>query len=133
MLDRGRRRDRRPAGFCAPCDPTSIEPTNTDPEVLLVHGLSDGTLGASQSSEFLAHVLTYGLDAELITTDSGHREMIDPTTPAGEFAAEQVVALVSGQPSAFDLDREDAQIRYDGVPLAEPPDFVDTGGFQLVD
>ena len=168
----------------APFDPTSIEPTNTDLEVRLVHGLSDDTLGASESSEFLAHVLSYGLDAELITTDSGHGEMIDPTTPAGEFVAEQVVALVTGRPSAFELDGDDAQISYDGecnyagpstfevghpidlefetsddprlrflafsiladatvsdeeilsyegVPLAEPPEFVDTGGIQLVD
>ena len=59
-------------------------------------------------------MLSYGLDAELITTDSGHGEMIDPTTPAGDFVAEQVVALATGRPSAFDLDGDDAQISYDG-------------------
>lgn len=173
-----------PPGSFAPYDPTVIEPTNTDLEVRLVHGLSDATLGASESSEFVAHVGDHGLDAELITTDSGHGDMIDPTTTAGRFVAEQVVALVYEQPSAFDLEGEAARISYDGVcnyegpstfevgrpidlefetsedpqlrflafsilaeatvsdeeilsyegvPLAEPPEFVDTGGLQLVD
>ena len=90
---------RRFPDLYAPFDPTSLEPTNTDLEVRLIHGLSDGTLGASESSEFLAHVLSYGLDAQLISTDSGHGEMIDPMTPAGVFVAEQVVALVMGEPS----------------------------------
>ncbi len=167
----------------APYDPTSIEPTNLDLEVRLVQGLNDETIGMSESSEFLAHVLSYGLDAELIITDSGHGEMIDPTATAGEFVAGQIVSLVTGQPSAFELDGEDARMSYDGecnydgpqtfevgrpidvefetpddpvrflafsvlpdatvtdeeifsyegVPLAEPPEFVDAGGFQPVD
>jgi dienelactone hydrolase len=116
-----------PAGAFDPYDPTSIEPTNTDLEVRLIHGLSDDTLGASESSEFLGHVLSSGLDAELISTDSGHGEMIDPSTPAGEFVAEQVVALATGAPSALEI------LSYEGVPLAEPPDFVDSGGLELVD
>jgi len=59
-----------PVGFFAPYDPTVIEPTTVDLEVRLVKGLSDGTIAMSESSEFLAHVLPYGLDAELIITDS---------------------------------------------------------------
>jgi len=168
----------------APFDPTSIEPTNTGLEVRLIHGLADRSIVASESSEFLAHVLSFGLDVELITTDSGHGEMIDPTTPAGEFVAEQIVSLVTGEPSAFDLDGEDARMSYDGecnyegpstfevgrpidvefetsddpplrflafsiqpdatvtdeeilayegVPLGEPPEFVDAAGLELVD
>ncbi len=172
-----------PDEFFAPYDPTVIEPTNADLEVRLVQGLSDGTIGMSESSEFLAHVLSYGLDAELIITDSGHGEMIDPTATAGEFVAEQIVSLVTDQLSAFELDGEKARMSYDGacnyegpqtfevgrpinvefetpddplrflaysilpdvtvldgeifsyddVPLAEPPEFVDAGGFQPVD
>jgi len=30
--------------------------------------------------------------------------MIDPTAAAGEFVAEQIVSLVTGQPNAFELD-----------------------------
>jgi acetyl esterase/lipase len=115
------------ADLYAPYDPTSIEPTNTDLEVRLIHGLSDGTLGVSESSEFLGHVLSYGLDAELITTDSGHGEMIDPTTPAGEFVADQIVSLVTGEPSAFDLDGENAEMSYDGVCRYEGPMTFEVG------
>lgn len=167
----------------APYDPMTIEPTNADLEVRLVHGMSDDTVSADVSSAFLGHLLANGIDAQMISTDSGHGEMIDPATPAGEFMAEQIVALVTGEPSAFDDEGEPARMSDDGtcnysgpstfevrrpvdidfttpdeptlllafsvlpdapetdeeitalegIPIDEPPDFVDAGGVQLID
>jgi dienelactone hydrolase len=167
----------------APYDPMTIEPTNTDLEVRLVHGMSDDSVSADVSSAYLGHLLAGGIDAQMIATDSGHGEMIDTSTPAGEFMAEQIVALVMGETSAFDEQGEPARMSDDGscnyegtstfevrrpidiefttpdepvwflafsvlpeanvtdeeimaregVPLDEPPDFVDFGGLQLID
>lgn len=111
----------------APYDPTAIEPTNLDLEVRLIHGLGDGIIGAFASSEFLGHVLSNGLDAQLITTDSGHGEMIDPATTAGEFVADQIVALVTGTPSAFDLEGDDARMSYDGACNYDGPSGYEVG------
>jgi dienelactone hydrolase len=167
----------------APYDPLTIEPTNGELEVRLVHGMSDDSVSADVSSAFLGHLLANGIDARMISTDSAHGALIDPSTPAGEFMAEQIVALVRGEPSAFDDEGEPATMVYDGscrydgpstfdvgrpidvefatpdgqvwllafsvlpdatetddeimeregVPLGEPPDFVDFGGIQLID
>lgn len=121
----------RAPDFYAPFDPTSIEPSNDDLEVRLLHGLVDHTVGPGESSEFLAHTVSYGLDAEMITTDSGHGAMIDPETPAGEFVAEQIVALVTGVSSAFDLTADDARMRLDKSGIADVCVFDGPSTFQL--
>jgi hypothetical protein len=145
--------------------------------------MSDDSVSADVSSAFLGHLLDNGIDAQMISTDSGHGELIDPSRPGGEFVAEQIVALVTGEPSAFDETgqsatmSDDGTCRYDGpatfevgrpidlefttpdeptwllafsvlpdapetdeeimaregVPVDEPPDFVDFGGLQLID
>ncbi len=96
-----------PAEFFAPYDPTVIEPTNTDLEVRLVQGLSDGTIGMSESSEFLAHVLSYGLDAELIITGSaGHGES-RPNRHWGRSAPTSAIAAAA--PISFALMRVDGE------------------------
>lgn len=106
----------------APYDPFQIEPSNRDLEVRLIHGFYDTAVDARVSLLFDGHLDVCGLDSAAVVTDSGHSDMRDPSTPAGRFVADQIVALVQGRESVFDRTADEAVVdfgetgdcRYDG-------------------
>ena len=85
-------------------DPFSIEVTNPDMEVRLIHGLADGAVRARVSVRFDDHLRDLGIDTALVTTDTGHSDLRDPATPGGRFVTDQVGALIHGQPSVFERE-----------------------------
>jgi hypothetical protein len=112
-------------------DPMTIEPSNADLEVRLIHGYYDTAVDARVSLLFDEHLDGCGFDSAVVATDTGHSDMRDPSTPAGRFVADQIVALVNGRASVFDgpADRavvefaESGECGYEGpleVPRGEP-------------
>ena len=85
-------------------DPFSIEITNSELEVRLIHGVADRAVCSRVSMHFADHLTAHGVDAELVTTDSGHSHLRDPNTPSGRFVVEQVSAIVHDRPSVFELE-----------------------------
>lgn len=114
-----------------PYDPMTIEPTNADLEVRLIHGYYDTAVDARVSLLFDEHLTVCGIDSAVIATDTGHSELRDPSMPAGRFVVDQVDALIHGRESVFDRSTdeatvgfaEDGECRYDGptqMPRGEP-------------
>lgn len=114
-----------------PYNPMSIEPSNSDLEVRLLHGYYDTAVDARVSLLFDHHLDDCGVDAAFVATDTGHSEMRDPSSPAGAFVVDQIAALVHGRDSVFDgaadgavvRFADDGTCRYDGptsMPLGEP-------------
>ena len=114
-----------------PYNPMSIEPSNTDLEIRLIHGYYDTAVDARVSQLFDHLATSCGVDSAFVGTDTGHSELRDPSSPAGAFVVEQVAALVHGRDSVFDRPAdgavvqfaEDGTCRYDGppsMPLGEP-------------
>ena len=112
-------------------DPMTIQPSNADLEVRLIHGYYDTAVDARVSLLFDEHLTDCGIDAAAIATDTGHSELRDPSTPAGRFVVDQVDALIHGRESVFDRSADDATVsfaedgecRYDGptqMPRGEP-------------
>lgn len=85
-----------------PYDPFTIEPSNGDVEVRLMHGYFDRAVDARVSQLFDLHLVECGLDASFVGLDTGHSELRDPSLPAGAFVADQIVSLVHGRASVFD-------------------------------
>lgn len=85
-----------------PYDPFSIEVTNAELEVRLIHGVVDRAVCSRVSVRFDDHLRALGLDTALVATDTEHSELRDPATRAGRFVAEQVSALIHDRPSVFD-------------------------------
>ncbi len=80
-----------------PYDALTIEPTNRDLEVWLLHGQNDESVDVRISARFVDHLAEAGLDAQLLTTDTDHIAQLDMSTPAGRFTAARVVAIVHGR------------------------------------
>lgn len=78
----------------------SIEPTNDDLEVWLLHGNNDETVSAYVAHRFVARLAEHGIPGVVLTTDWAHAEPLDPAEPAGEYAAEQISSIVHGAPGA---------------------------------
>ncbi len=85
-----------------PYDPSSIEVTDSELEVRLIHGVVDRAVCSRVSVLFDDHLRDLGLDTALVATDTGHSELRDPETPAGRFVVEQVSALIHDRPSVFE-------------------------------
>ena len=85
-------------------DPFSIEVTNSDLEVRLIHGVVDRAVCSRVSVSFDEYLRALGLDTALVATDTGHSELRNPDTPAGRFVVEQVSALIHDRPSVFDSE-----------------------------
>ncbi len=92
--------------------PMTIVPSNADLEVRLIHGYYDTAVDARVSLLFDEHLRACGLDSAVVATDTGHSDMRDPSTPAGRFVADQIVALVHGRESAFDGPAERAVVEF---------------------
>jgi acetyl esterase/lipase len=112
-------------------DPFEIDPSNDDLQVRLIHGYYDTAVDARVSLLFDDHLDRCSLDSAVVATDTGHSDMRDPSTPAGRFVADQIVALVQGRESVFDRTADDAVVdfseagecRYEGpleMPRGEP-------------
>ena len=80
-----------------PYDVLTIEPTNRDLDVWLLHGQNDESVDVGMSALFADHLVEAGLDAHLLTTDTDHIAQLDTSTPAGRFTADRVVAIVHGR------------------------------------
>jgi dienelactone hydrolase len=80
-----------------PHDVLTIEPTNPDLDVWLLHGQNDESVGVRMSARFVDHVAQAGIDARLLTTDSDHVAQLDMSSPAGEFTAARIVAIIHGR------------------------------------
>jgi dienelactone hydrolase len=95
--------DQCPELFAA-YDPLSIEATNLDLQVRLIHGVADGAVCARVSARFDDHLADLGIDTALVATDTGHSDLRNPDTPGGRFVAQQVGALIHGRPSVFERE-----------------------------
>jgi pimeloyl-ACP methyl ester carboxylesterase len=112
-----------------PYDPFSIEVTNSDLEVRLIHGVLDRAVCSRVSVLFDDHLRDLGLDTALVATDTEHSELRDPETRAGRFVADQVSALIHDRPSAFDSDGTPATLTVgDGVCDYSGPLDIDRDG-----
>jgi predicted esterase len=80
-----------------PYDVLTIEPTNRDLDVWLLHGQNDESVGVRMSARFVDHLAQAGIEARLLTTDSDHVASLDMSTPAGKFTAARIVAIVHGR------------------------------------
>jgi predicted esterase len=80
-----------------PHDVLTIEPTNPDLDVWLLHGQNDESVGVRMSARFVDHLAQAGIDARLLTTDSDHVAQLDMSSPAGEFTAARIVAIIHGR------------------------------------
>lgn len=99
-----------------PYDPSSIEVTDSELEVRLIHGVVDRAVCSRVSVLFDDHLRDLGLDTALVATDTGHSDLRDPETPAGRFVVEQVSALIHDRPSAFEIEGTPATLTVgDGV------------------
>lgn len=123
----------------APYDVLTLDPTNTDLEVWLLHGHNDDAVNVFTSALFEDHLRAAGIDVRMLTTDSTHAAIVDTTTPAGRFTADRISEILHRSPDArwWPPDAVDATVRfdedlsctYDG-PDTWPPDRAMT--FRLV-
>lgn len=74
----------------------SLEPTNLDLEVRLLHGHDDTTLNVFDSAVLIDHPRSAGIDAELLTTDTDHATPLDIDGVVGQFTADRISAIVHG-------------------------------------
>jgi len=77
----------------AVADPTLLLPTGV--RTVLVHGLSDDTVPASQSEGYAAAATTAGDDASVALVDGGHMEHLDP----GSLAVARLRDALAGMPA----------------------------------
>lgn len=82
----------------APYDVLTLEPTNVDVEVWLLHGHNDDAVNVSSSGLLQDRLRDAGIDAQLLTTDSTHAALVDTATPAGRFTADRISSIVHGVP-----------------------------------
>ena len=87
-----------------PYAPFSIEVTNSDLQVRLIHGVVDRAVCSRVSVLFDDHLSDLGIDTALVATDTEHSDLRDPATRAGSFVVEQVSALIHDRPSVFDSE-----------------------------
>lgn len=99
----------------APYDVLSLEPTNVDLDVWLLHGHNDDAVNVLSSALFADHLEAAGLEPHLLTTDTTHAAPLDPTIPAGRFAADRIDAIIHDrQEPEWWLDGpNDASLRLD--------------------
>ena len=97
-----------------PYHPMTIDPSNADLEVRLIHGYYDTAVDARVSVLFDEHMTDCGFDSALIATDTGHSKLRDPSTSAGRFVVEQVDPLVHGGESVFDRPAGEATVEFGG-------------------
>jgi acetyl esterase/lipase len=81
-----------------PYDVLTIEPTNRELDVWLLHGQNDESVDVRTSGRFADHLAEAGIEARVLTTDSDHIAPLDMSTPAGKFTAARITAIVHGQP-----------------------------------
>ena len=110
-------------------DPFSIEVTNSNLEVRLIHGVVDRAVCSRVSVGFDDHLREFGLDTAMVATDTGHSELRDPETPAGRFVVDQVTALIHERPSVFEAEGTPATLTVgDGTCDYSGPFEIDRGG-----
>lgn len=98
-----------------PYDVFGLDVTNLDLEVRLLHGGADSSVWVGSSTDFDAHLDALGLDSEVVYADTGHGELIDPTTPGGRLVADEIGALIHGSTSIFDEAEAGATMTFDGA------------------
>lgn len=96
-----------------PYDVLQLEATNTDLDVWLLQGTNDDAVNLWSSALFADHLAEWGIETRLLSTDTGHSEPLDPTTPAGRFTAERIAAIVHGraEPAWWPAGAPDATLR----------------------
>jgi dienelactone hydrolase len=122
----------RPVDY-EPFDLFRITPERLGVEFRLIHSFGDASVDSLVATRFDARLRTQGLDSAIVYTDGGHGDLIDPTTRAGRFVVDQVLALVHAGTSAFDGPSSSTRLTlgiatdgHDGVVplLGEPAAFV---------
>jgi acetyl esterase/lipase len=96
-----------------PYDVFELVIANRELEVELFHGISDLTVESWHPSEFDQHLDAAGVRSGLLYVEGSHGTLIDPSTPAGRFVADQVAALVHGATSVFDEPVDAATLTFD--------------------
>lgn len=111
-----------------PYDPSTIEVTDSELEVRLIHGVVDRAVCSRVSVLFDDHLRDLGLDTALVATDTGHTDLRDPETRAGRFVVEQVSALIHDRPSVFETEGTPATLTVgDGTCDYSGPLEIDRG------
>jgi acetyl esterase/lipase len=98
-----------------PYDVFSLQVTNPDLEVALLHGVGDLNVNLCVSTAFCGRLNSLGLNGHLLYLDAGHSELVDPSSVAGRFVADQVAALIHHRRSMFDQQGVPATLTFDGA------------------
>lgn len=100
----------------APYDVLAIEPTNHELDVWLFAGHNDDAVNVWSAGRFADHLAEAGIDAHVLTTDTGHAVVLDPTTAAGSFTAARISAILAGtpEPEWWPDSEPDATVRLNG-------------------
>lgn len=75
----------------------ALDPTNRDLDVWLLNGQNDDAVNVLTSALFADRLQATGIGSHFLTTDTGHAEPLDPSTPAGRFTADRITAIVHGR------------------------------------